>query len=319
MQIDSPSQPSIGPAAWLERLRAGDIVRLDGGTGSELRRLGVRLDPAIWSAQAALECPDLLTRVHRAYIDAGADILTTNTFAATRFVLDAVGLADELPRIVRASVAAAVRAQEESGAGRVALAGSISCLPPRFDPAAYPTERRERAAYLELAESLASAGVDLLALEMMEHPRHASLAFSAARETGLPIVLGLSVRSARDGGLVAFDDPTVRFETLLDALLPGEPTVVAIMHTPPSVVESALEILKKDWKGPIGVYPELQSDRLPLTPSAFADRACGWAAAGARLLGGCCGTTPEHVRALLDANGRLLDARQSGVPISSRP
>jgi S-methylmethionine-dependent homocysteine/selenocysteine methylase len=295
---------------WLERLRLGDVVLLDGGTGSELRRLGFRVDTADWGARAALEAPELLQGIHRAYVEAGAEILTTHTFAATRFVLEAAGLAHEQPRIVTAAIRAAQRAREQSAAEGVAVAGSISCLPPGFDAGAYPVESREKAAYRELAERLASGGVDLLALEMMEHPRHAAWALEAAMATGLPVLLGMSVRQDLRGQLVAFDDDAVPFESLLAALLPAKPAAVAVMHTPPGAAELAIPMLAERWRGPLGVYPELEEVGSSLTPEAFAAGARRWVAAGARLFGGCCGATPAHIRALRDAATSLLQERR---------
>src|SRR5690606_37944049 len=143
---------------------------LDGATGTELRRRGVPLDPVAWSAPAALTHPEILTAVHADYLDAGADVITTNTFGAARFVLDAAGLGRERGRIVRASVDAA-RAARERVKPEALIAGSVSCLPPAFDVRRYPAPDDERAAYVELAERLAEAGVDLLVLEMMEDVR----------------------------------------------------------------------------------------------------------------------------------------------------
>ena len=104
---------------------------------------------------------DQLRAIHADYIAAGADVITTNTFATTRFVLEAGGPRRRIPAINARAVAAAREARDTSGRD-VAIAGSISCLPPRFDVHAYPDERAESAAYLELAETLAEAGVDLL-------------------------------------------------------------------------------------------------------------------------------------------------------------
>src|SRR5690606_21341130 len=134
-------------------VRSGRCLLLDGGTGSELRRRGVRLDPIAWSGPAALACFDTLVDIHSDYIDAGADVITTSTFATTRFVLEAAGFGAEFAAINRASVRAAMRARERSGRS-VLVAGSVSCFPPGFDAAAYPPPAEERAAYAELANLL---------------------------------------------------------------------------------------------------------------------------------------------------------------------
>jgi methionine synthase I (cobalamin-dependent) len=177
-------------------------------------------------------------------------------------------------------------------------------LPPRFDAAAYPEPAQERAAYAELAELFAAEGADLIALEMLQDTRHAALACEAARACGLPFWLGVSCRLGPDKtSLVAFDYPETRLEQVLDALLPYGPTVVNLMHSPPSAIPDALALVRERWQGFAGVYPEIRSEGSngALAPAALAALAEGWIERGARVVGGCCGTTPEHVRALKDA------------------
>ena len=285
-------------AAWRQILASGGTLLLDGGTGTELRRRGLELNNAAWSGLASLTHYDLLVAIHADYIAAGADVVTTNTFATTRFVLDAAGHGDTFAAINARAVAAAREARDSSGR-EVTLAGSLSCLPPRFDAHAYPDERAESAAYLELAETLAEAGVDLLVLEMMQETRHAPLACAAARAVGLPWWLGVSCRLGAGADLVGFDFPLVPLATCLDVLLPLEPAAVAVMHSPVTAVVPALTTIRTRWGGPLGAYPEVGDGRhSTVAPGELAAEAREWLAAGARIVGGCCGTTPEHVGTL---------------------
>lgn len=287
-------------------VRSGRCLLLDGGTGSELRRRGVRLDPIAWSGPAALACFDTLVDIHSDYIDAGADVITTSTFATTRFVLEAAGFGAEFAAINRASVRAAMRARERSGRS-VLVAGSVSCFPPGFDAAAYPPPAEERAAYAELANLLAAEGVDFLVLEMMEDDVHAARACEAAHATGLPFWIGVSARRRTDGTLTAYDFPETPLDRVIDALVRFTPDVMNVMHTPPDDVAPALAVVRTRWTGPIGAYPEIEEPGTPaLTPAGLAARAEEWLRAGVRVLGGCCGTEPQHVRAL-----RALLDRQS--------
>jgi S-methylmethionine-dependent homocysteine/selenocysteine methylase len=285
------------------RLESGEVALLDGGTGTELRRRGMPLDAALWSALAPLTHYDLLRAIHADYIAAGADLITTNTFATTRFVLGAAGHASDFGTINARAVAAVREARDASGRD-VGIAGSISCLPPHFDVHAYPDERAEAAAYLELAETLAEAGVDLLLLEMMQETRHAPLACEAARAVGLPVWLGVSCRLGAGDTLVGFDFPLVPLAACLDALLPFAPAALLVMHSPLAAVGPALRELRTRWPGPLGAYPEI-GDGTPGTsavePEQLAAHAREWVAAGAQIVGGCCGTTPEHVRAITRA------------------
>jgi S-methylmethionine-dependent homocysteine/selenocysteine methylase len=285
---------------WIDVLRAGGVLLLDGGTGSELRRRGVALDANVWSALASVEHFDTLRAIHADYIAAGADVITTNTFATSRFVLEAAGRGERFSEINDRALAAAFEARDASGRN-VAIAGSLSCLPPRFDATAYPSARDESAAYVELAELLAHAGVDVLALEMLEDVEHAARACEAASATGLPLWLGVSCRVRGDGTLAAFDFPETPFATVLDATLRFEPDVVNVMHSPPEAVLPALREVRARFGGTLGAYPELDSPAThaePLDPAELASLAPKWLRAGARIVGGCCGATPEHVRAL---------------------
>jgi S-methylmethionine-dependent homocysteine/selenocysteine methylase len=287
--------------AWLDKLRSGGVLLVDGATGTELRRRGAPWGDFTWSGLAGYARHDLLVEIHCEYIAAGAEVIKTNTFGTTRFVLEAAGRGGDFVAINRAALAAAREARERIGAD-VAIAASMSCLPPRFDAATYPAPPQERAAYQELAELFAAEGADLIALEMLEDARHAAWACEAARASGLPFWLGVSCRLAPNGkSLVAFDYPATPLGTILDALLPYEPAVVNVMHAPVNAVAGALDDVRARWSGFIGAYPEIESTDAgpePITPPALARLGAEWIELGARVLGGCCGTTPEHIRAL---------------------
>lgn len=278
---------------------------MDGATGTELRRRGFPMRPDVWSALAAVTHYDLLRSIHLEHIDAGADVITANTFATVRFVLEEAGLGPDFETINRRSLQAAKEARELADRD-VVVAASLSCLPPRLDPDGYPDRATERSAYIELAELFAAEGADLIVLEMLQDTEHAPLACAAARDSGLPFWLGLSCRQ-RAGELVAFDSPNVRLADCLDALLPFAPAVVNIMHSPRAAVLPALALVRERWDGSLGAYPALPGNGSieddvgePTTPGDFAALARQWVAHGARVIGGCCGTTPAHIRALAD-------------------
>jgi S-methylmethionine-dependent homocysteine/selenocysteine methylase len=288
-------------------LAAGRPLVIDGGTGSELQRRGVPIDPTCWHALAAATHHSDLVAVHVDFINAGANIITTNTFSTHRYVLGAGGYQDQFERIIEASVAAARRARTETGID-VAIAGSLSCMPPAFDSANYPDAETARASYREQAQALADLGVDVIALEMIQDTTHGGWALDAAVETGLPVWLGFSCRRATTSGeLVGYDNADARLDTLLSELLDREPQLVSIMHSPVSVVPDALECVRKHWRGPIGVYPEVgtfdvvnRCRTVRTSPTEFAAAARQWIDLGAALIGGCCGATPSHVAALTD-------------------
>lgn len=291
-------------------LLGADPLLIDGATGSMLEQRGVPVDPVCWHAAAALTHPDALTAVHREHLDAGAQVITTNTFATARFVLAPAGHDDDFESINRASVEAAERARD-SVDRPVLIAGAISCLAPGFDTSNYPSATTEANAYRELAETLAELGVDVLALEMMQDTVHAPRAIEAAQTTGLPIWIGLSCRVDEDlGELMGFDFPETRFATVARELASFAPAAMCVMHTPVDAVPAALDELRSWWDGTLGVYPELGSfdpvsgrHSQTIVPGDFAQLARTWHEAGVSILGGCCGALPAHIAALAQALG----------------
>ena len=284
--------------------------------GTELQRRGVPMDKVAWSGAAVLTHPDLVREIHEDYIRAGARVIITNTFGSTRQMLEPAGYGNQVEEVHRGAVRLASQARENAGAPEVAVAGSISTEPPGFDQGAFLGPEEELEAYREAAGLLLDAGVDLIALEMIVETSHAARAMQAARETGLPVWLGVACRKAKDGRIVSFDHPDLELITVLDALMPMGPSVVNIMHSEIEAIPGAIELVRQRWSGPIGVYPESGYFTKPhwnfvdvIAPADLATTAASWVAAGARLLGGCCGTGPEHIEALATSMPELLAAR----------
>jgi S-methylmethionine-dependent homocysteine/selenocysteine methylase len=303
-------------SAWKETLDGGDILIIDGGMGTELQRRGVPMDEVAWSGAAVLTHPDAVRETHEDYIRAGSRVITTNTFGSTRQMLEPAGYGDQVEAVHRDAVKLAMQARDNVGEESVAIAGSISTEPPSFDRDAFLSPEKELEAYREAAGLLAESGVDLIALEMINDTAHASRAMQAALETQLPVWLGVGCKKREDGKIVSFDHPDVEFATVLDALIPMGPTVVNIMHSEIRAVPEAIKQVRERWSGPIGVYPESGHFTQPhwifvdvISPDDLVSEALGWVSAGARLLGGCCGTSPEHIEAFKSAMPELEAAR----------
>ncbi len=302
---------------WHACLDRGEVLLLDGGTGTELERRGVPMDSAAWCGTAALDHQDAIRAVHEEYIRAGADAIITNTFATHRPMLEAAGLGGKVDVIVRRAVDAALDARERAGCPGVLVAGSLSTMAAGNVRGAYPGPDVEGAAYREQCQLLAAAGVDLIALEMMQVPERAALAFHAARETGLPVWLGVSARKDREtGAITAFNWPDIRFESLLDALIPLGPSIVNVMHTEIGAVPEAVAMVQERFEGPVGVYPESGYFTMPnwnfvdvIDPEQLLEHARSWVEAGVSIVGGCCGLGPEHIRAL----GALRSVEAAGA------
>jgi S-methylmethionine-dependent homocysteine/selenocysteine methylase len=296
------------------RLADGDVVIIDGGTGTQLQAEGVPMDDEAWSGRANLEQPEAVQRVHEAYIRAGAEVIIANTYAASRAALEPAGLGGRVAEANRNAVAAALRARDAAAGGRpVVVAGSMSTFNPvamhgrnEGAPAAYRFP--SLADFREQAGLLAEAGVDLIALEQMEVPSYARAALQAAAETGLPVWLGFSPARLEDGTLGA--DPILgegdSFAELVGMLADPALAAVTVMHAKPEVALDAIDTIRARFAGPIGVYAESGDWTAPewvfngLTPDEYLQEAIAWADHGAQLIGGCCGIGPEHISVLAD-------------------
>ena len=299
------------------RLAEGELVIIDGGMGSQLQVEGVPMDEVAWSARANLERPDVVQGVHEAYIRAGAEVIIANTFAASRAALEPAGLGSRVAEANRSAMHAALRAREAAATRPVAVAGSMSSFCPiAMEPTApdaplsSPASEDPRfpglADFREQAALLAEAGADLIALEMIDGQGYGRAALQAAAETGLPIWLGISPDRREDGTLGTLPElgDGDSFEDLLRALVDPALAAVTVMHADPAVTLDAIEIIRGHFAGPIGAYAETGGWQPPnwvfdgLTPAEYLQHAITWADRGAQLIGGCCGTGPEHIRVL---------------------
>jgi S-methylmethionine-dependent homocysteine/selenocysteine methylase len=293
------------------RLAAGEVLLLDGGTGTELEKRGAAMVDGAWCAMATRTDPDILLGVHEDYIRAGADIIVTNTYANARHMLEAAGHADKTQALAREAAEIALRARDRAAGGRaVAIGGSLSHMMPmqpggeRNDPNRYPPDATVLENFRELAGLHKDAGVDFIMLEMMSRPRHIRLAMQAAEETGLPIWCGMSARS-HEGKIVSFAFENHPFEETVAAALSGSARVVGVMHSNVNVTGPALALLREQFDGPMLAYPDSGHFEMPhwnfkdiIDPPDLAREARAWLDMGVQAIGGCCGLGLEHIKAL---------------------
>lgn len=308
-------------AALKQRLDDGDVVILDGATGTELQRRGVAMDPSAWCGIASLANQRVLTEIHRDYIAAGAEVITANTFASSRAVLSQSGHGDAVEAINRAAVEAALRARDAAQASEVVVAGSLSHMvyiasDKAPAPAAVPSEAEAAEAIYELAQILNATGVELLLLEMMYHPTRTPKVVEAALATGLPVWFGLSAKRGKDGRLLSyFSAAEVPLQRIVDMIPEHGSDAAGCMHSNVEVVGDALALLRKRFKGPLTAYPDSGYFEMPdwhfhdvITPERLETFYLDWLNAGAQVIGGCCGLTAEHVKAAVRARDRYQDA-----------
>ncbi len=294
------------------RLKSGDVVILDGGTGTELERRGVVMNPQAWCGPATLDNAALLEQIHCDYIAAGADIITANTYASSRLMLDAAGFGDQFAEINRVAVKSALRAREKSGRADVVVAGCLSHMCPYTGGIAKPDQARGISqtdmadGFGELALFLRDEGCDLILLEMMYYPERMAHAFDAAMATGLPVWAGFSARRNQAGEIVSHaSESDIPFEEVVQVLNDYEVAAAGIMHTPSDVVSDALTILRNVYDGPLTAYPDSGYFKMPnwqfekvIPADEFLKFATQWVDSGVQVVGGCCGLSPQHIAAL---------------------
>ncbi len=296
-----------GPLArLLERRRP---VILDGAMGTELERRGIRTGLPLWSAHALITSPETVGRIHDEYIEAGADIITTNTFRTTRRAFLRAGLPDRSGELTARAVALAGESSAAFPGERVLLAGSMAPLEDCYHPELVPEEEALREEHAEHAGRLAESGVDFLLLETMGTLREAAAAAGAASGTGLEFVV--SFLCNREGSLYS-GEPLGEAVRLVMRLSPAAFSLNCVspgfMGRSLANLQSALRATAGGEHVPVGLYANVGAPGgehgpllMDVSPGAYAEFAMTWVDAGASLIGGCCGTTPEHIRAIAEA------------------
>lgn len=292
------------------RLERGEVVIMDGGTGTEIERRGIAKSSDAWSGQPLLSDPDAVRVIHEDYLRAGAEIIIANTFSTGRASLVRNGLGDRTVEINTTAVRLAREARDNVAADQpVVIAGSMSTFIPKLEPAVIPLYEGALTDYREQSQVLAEAGVDVIVAEMIVRTLDARAAAEATAATGLPFWLGLSCVED-DGRLFLGVHGKRGSESIVDAIeavSSSNVSMVFIMHSQPEYTGSGLSELKPLISVPMGVYAhtgryvgtEWLTDE-DLSPQEYATQARGWVNQGAQVVGGCCGTTPEHIQALKD-------------------
>ena len=286
------------------RFDANDILLLDGATGTELDRRGVDVGLPLWSARAMLEAPDVLKDVHRAYLDAGAGAICTNTFRTHERSLAKAGLGDRAERLTREAVAIACAARDELNQDALVL-GSVAPLEDCYSPELAPDAETCLREHGQLIGHLVDAGVDLVLIETM-CSAHEALAAAEAADEVAPGNWAISF-------CLAPGEPGVLLDgTLLADLLPqlGRARFIGInCVAAPSLTGQVQHLCSLlDANIPIAAYgnvghPDDERGWVntdAIDPDRYAEHAMEWIEAGASITGGCCGTTPETTRAMSD-------------------
>ncbi len=293
--------------AIIQRLLSAGPVVTDGAWGTELQKLG--LEPGACPDAWNLTQPERVEQVARAYLDVGSRVVLTNTFGANRFILRRHGLADRVAEINRAGVEISRRAAD----GRALVFASVGPSGVML-MMGQVTEDELRAAFELQARALAEAGAHGIVVETMSDPAEARLAVGAAAQTGLPVV-----------GCMTFDSGAQKDRTMMGTT--PEQAAEALVAAGAEVVGSncgqgidgfvaICRRLRQSTDRPIWIKanagtPRFEEGRAVYdqTPEQFAARVPELLAAGVSFVGGCCGTSPDFIRAVAEVVQRHSGAR----------
>ncbi len=276
---------------------------LDGATGTELETRGLPLVAPLWTTRAILEAPDLLRDLHRDYLDAGAELITTNTFRAHARNLHEAELDLPAREIVNRAVAIAAEARDQVRPGALVL-GSVAPLEDCYRPDLAPDETTCGHEHERMIRHLLDAGVDHLLIETMGTLREAAAAARAAERLA-PNRWSISLLMAHDGppGMLFSGEPAVALRPHLVTA-----TAVGVNCIPAPDVRMHLQWWRKQLPGDTrlvasGNTGQRQADGTwrptrAEDPEWYASLTGHWREAGATIIGGCCGTTPETIRAV---------------------
>ncbi|MCH7705570.1 MAG: bifunctional homocysteine S-methyltransferase/methylenetetrahydrofolate reductase, partial [Chloroflexi bacterium] len=287
--------------SFLDRLSKGPLLA-DGAMGTELiRRAKVRADACL--EHLNLTGPDQVRGVHLDYIEAGAEMVETNTYGANRVRLERHGLGKSLAEINRRGVELAREAQRLAGQ-RVWVAGAVGPLGRPLAARGAESPKEARVLFREQVQVLADAGVDLVMLETFPSLAEIREAIVAVREVGdLPIIAQLTF--TQEGHTLAGDS----IEEVVEALAPLDLAAIgANCSVGPDPMLRVMEEMSTSIKVPLSALPnaglptEVDGRLLYLSsPAYMAELASRMVDAGVIIIGGCCGTAPEHIAAMRDA------------------
>ena len=277
------------------------FVLLGGAMGTELQRRGYATTLPLWSASANLADPNLVLQIHRDYFAAGADLCITNTFRTTPRAYAKVNKTQEAHAALKAAVNLAKTAAGEVKNRNVFIGGSFAPLEDCYEPDLVPPDSELESEHALSAKWLAAEGVDFLMPETINALREAKFMAKAASDTGLPFIISFVV----DANTKLLDGTTLD-QAIKETDLPGR-VAVSINCRPIDILDAAF----KKQPGINCVYPngfghphdELgwcfhdNTDNI----DKYVKTALSWHQAGAKIIGGCCGTTPDYIKALAQA------------------
>ena len=292
-----------------EKLDNKKTVILDGGMGAELEKNGAKMDKNMWCGKCSVDNPELVKKVHEDYINAGADVITTNTYSATPISMRQYGYENSIKEFNQKSVEVAKEAIKNINKN-VALAGSVSTFGNFYKlgiKAMIP-------GFNEQLKILSDEGVDLIILEAMSSQADiVETMLNCSTKINIPIWLSVScVKDDQNNIMLGYNDTIdsdthvyENFETSINNFKKLHNGPILIAHSDINITGLAIQVAKKNFDGTIGAYPNKGYYEKPhwrfiddMTPSEYLNEVKSWIENGAQIIGGCCGIGVEEIKAI---------------------
>ena len=292
-----------------KKLENKKTIILDGGMGAELEKNGAKMDEKMWCGKCSVDHPELVRKIHEDYINAGADVITTNTYSTTPISMRQYGYEDSIEKFNKKSVQVAKEAIKNSSKD-VALAGSVStfgnfyklglkAMIPGFD---------------EQLKILSGEGVDLIILEAMSSQADiVETMLNCSTKVNIPVWLSVScVMDDQKNIMLGYNDTIdsdthvyENFETSINNFKKLHSGPILVAHSDINITGKAIETAKKNYHGIVGAYPNKGYYEKPhwrfvddMTPTGYLNEVRSWIKNGAQIIGGCCGIGVEEIKAI---------------------
>ena len=293
------------------KLDSNGIVILDGGIGGELEKIGAIMDKDLWCGKCSVDNPDKLLKVHENYINAGVDVITTNTYATTPISMKEYGYENLTNELNKKSVEIAKQAANNSDR-EIAVAGSVSTSG-SWDKLKL---NQLKPGFTEHLKILSDAGVDLIILEAMTSKNSTvETIIECSLQINLPIWLSISCALNKDDAKLMhgyqenIDNSKAKFYDDFAKSIQQFSSVhkgpILVAHSDIKVTKSAVKTIKENHKGVIGAYPNNGYFEKPkwklvenISPTDYLNEAKSWVSNGAQIIGGCCGVGPDLITAI---------------------
>ena len=291
-----------------QRLDQGKIIILDGGIGAELEKNGANMDQDLWCGKCSVDNPELVKKVHENYIDAGADVITTNTYGTTPISMKQYGYDNLIDEYNKKSVQIAKEASKNKN---VAVAGSVSTFGSFYKlglKAMIP-------GFKEQIKILSEEGVDLIILEAMSSQADiVETIIECSSNINLPVWLSIScvIEDKNKKVMLGYNDTVdsdthiyESFEVAIKNFSKLHKGPILIAHSDINVTGHAVKTAKNNFDGVLGVYPNRGYYEKPhwkfvdnMTPEDYLNEARSWVENGVKIIGGCCGVGVEEIKAI---------------------